>query len=65
LARREEAEEIEEGEGAGFRSNTRLKINITELLTFSRETNKVLGFLTVCKLYIRIRMKIISVEEQI
>jgi len=65
LARRREAGETGEGEGAVFRFNTKLNINIAELLTFSRETNKVLGFLTVCKLYIRIRMKNASVEEQI
>ena len=65
MARRREAGETGEREGAVFRFNTKLNINIAELLTFSRETNKVLGFLTVYKLYIRIRMKNASVEEQI
>jgi len=33
--------------------------------TFDRVANKVLGFLTVYKLFIRMRMKEAAVEEQI
>jgi len=65
LARKGEAGEIREGEVAASRSNTRLDVNMAEILTFSKEINKVLGFLTVCKLCIRIRMKNASVEKQI
>jgi len=32
---------------------------------FSGETRKILGFLTACRLYIKIRMREAMVEEQI
>jgi len=38
---------------------------MAEILIFSKEINKVLGFLTVYKLYIRMRMKNASVEKQV
>ena len=38
---------------------------MAKLPMFSEEVNKVLGFLTVCKLFIRIKMRNYSVEEQI
>ena len=38
---------------------------MAKLQTFNRKTRKVSGFLTVCKLYIRIRIKEIVVKEQI
>ena len=38
---------------------------MAKLQTFNRKTRKVSGFLTLCKLYIRIRIKEIVVKEQI
>jgi len=32
---------------------------------FNRSSRKVLGFVTACKLYIRMKMQEITVEEQI
>ena len=32
--------------------------------TFDEDTNKVTGFVTVCKLYIRIRIKKVLVKKQ-
>jgi len=33
--------------------------------TFNRDTSKILGFITVYKLYIRMRMRDTSVEKQV
>ena len=38
---------------------------VAKLSTFDREASKVRGFITVCKLYIRMRMREELVEKQI
>ena len=45
--------------------NTRSNVKVAKLQKFNRKTEKVLGFLTVYKLYIKIRMKEIVVKEHI
>ena len=40
-----------------FWSNTGSNIDMSKLLTFNRNASKVLGFLTLYKLYLRIRIK--------
>ena len=45
--------------------NTRSNINIVKLPMFSRKTNKILGFLIVCKLFIRMKIRNELVKEQI
>ena len=47
------------------RPNTRPNIEVVELQTFNREIGKILGFLIVYKLFIRVRMREVVVEEQI
>jgi len=47
------------------RPNTGSNIEVTILQTFNRETGKILGFLMVCRLYIRIKIRDISVKEQV
>ena len=45
--------------------NTGSNIEVAKLQTFNGKISKILGFLTICKLYIRIRMREMVVEEQI
>ena len=45
--------------------NTGLNINEAKLPTSNRDTSKILGFLTACKLYVRIKIKNATVKEQI
>jgi len=42
-----------------------LKIEIAKLLVFSREASKIGQFITACRLYLRIRIREATVEEQI
>ena len=46
------------------RPNIRFNSKIAKLPTFDEDTNKVTGFVTVYKLYIRIRIKKILVKKQ-
>ena len=46
-----------------FKSNTKSNIEVTKLQTFNREISKVLGFLTLCKLYIRIKISEITIKK--
>jgi len=57
LVAREGAEE--EKETAVSRPNTCSNIEVAKLLIFDRKVNRVLGFLTVCRLYIRMKINII------
>ena len=47
------------------RPNTGSNVDIAKLPLLSRKTGKILGFLIVYRLYIRIRMRDAVVEEQI
>ena len=47
------------------RLNTRSNVDVAKLPASNRDTSKILGFLTACKLYIRIKMRNVTVEEQI
>ena len=46
-----------------FKSNTKSNIEVTKLQTFNREISKVLGFLTLCKLYIRIKISEVTIKK--
>ena len=52
-------------EEATERPNIRSDIEVTKPLVFNREARKIGGSITVCKLYLRIRIREVSVEEQI
>ena len=45
--------------------NTESNIEVTKPQIFNGEASKVLGFLTVCRLYIRIRMRDVLVKKQV
>ena len=47
----------------GFNIGSNIKV--AKPLIFSREVEKVKGFITICKLYLRIKMREAIVEEQI
>ena len=48
-------------EGPNVGSN----IKVAKLLIFSRKAEKVEGFITACRLYLRMKMREAAVEEQI
>ena len=62
LAGREEEEEVKV---VALEPNTRSNIEVAKLPIFNGNTSKVPGFIIVYKLYLRIRMRNILVEEQI
>jgi len=47
------------------RHNTGSNIEVTKLQMLNGKVGKVLEFLTACKLFIRIRMRDVTVEKQI
>ena len=57
---------IEEGEGGMAEgSNTRFNTEVAKLPKFNKKAGKIKGFIIVCKLYLRMKIKKIPVEEQI
>ena len=46
-------------------SNTRSNTEVAKLPKFNKKAGKIKGFIIVCKLYLRMKIKKIPVEEQI
>ena len=55
----------EERIAAISRSNTESNIKVAKLQMFNEKIGKISGFLTVCKLYIRMRIREATIKEQI
>jgi len=65
LVARKGAGEEDGVEVTDSRPNTRSNVDMAKPPTFNRDTIKVLDFITVYRLYIRIKMKDNLIEEQI
>ena len=52
-------------EGAIEGPNIRSNVEIVKPLVFNRKAEKIKGFIIACKLYLRMRMRGVLVEEQI
>ena len=46
-------------------SNTGLHIEVAKLAIFNREAGKVGGFVLACRFYLRMKMREVTVEEQV
>jgi len=59
----------EEGAGSAERramgSNTGSQMEVAKLAIFNGETGRIEGFVIICRLYLRIKMKEVTVEEQV
>ena len=55
----------EEGEEIVLRTRTKYQVVVAQLLLFNREANKVVGFVITYKLYIRMKMRVVMVEDQV
>ena len=53
------------GQGAATGSNTGPQIEVAKQAIFSGETGKVGGFITACRLFVRMKLRGTSVEEQV
>ena len=53
------------GQGAATGSNTKPQIEVAKPAIFSGETGKVGGFITACRLFVRMKLRGTSVEEQV
>ena len=53
------------GGGAGRRESTSVATEVAKPQTFDGTLSKISGFVRACKLYIKMRLKDMPVEEQI
>ena len=53
------------GGGAGTGPNVGAHMEVAKLAIFNREAGKVGGFIMVCRLYLKMKMRGTSVEEQV
>jgi len=58
---REEGEEKK----VALRSRIEYQAEVAKLLLFNREAEQVVDFVTVCKFYIRMRMRDMKIKEQV
>ena len=59
------AEREEEGKTANLEPNTRSNIKVSKLPIFNENTSKVSDFITVYRLYIRMKIRDVSVKKQV
>jgi len=53
------------GEGAATFARPNTHVEVTRRQVFDKSSEKVAGFITACKLYIRIKIRGVAVKEQI
>jgi len=53
------------GEGAGTEPNVGAHMEVAKLAIFNGEAGKVGGFIMACRLYLKMKMRGTSVEEQV
>ena len=59
------AQEGAEAEGGATGSNTRPHIEVAKPAIFNGEAGKVGGFITACRLYLKMKLREMMVEEQV
>jgi len=53
------------GEVVAPKYNIKFNVEVDKLPIFDGDTNKIVDFIIACKLYIRMRIREISAEEQV
>lgn len=56
-------EKVEEEEEVALRPSSKFNVEMAKPSLFDEEASNIVGFMTACKLYIRMKMKEVVIEE--